>query len=98
MKQTSTPSVLKVTKGTNASYLTTAAPLMIPTTQTPLKTAIRAKLGSSVHLPCQCGRWNNDASNPPPMWKDGRVKDIVITGPEVDSVPHDQRKYVYIMT
>ena len=63
MKQTSTSSVLKVTESTTGSYLTTADPLMIPKTQTPLKTVIRAKLGSSVHLPCQCGRWNSGSNN-----------------------------------
>ncbi|XP_036439545.1 uncharacterized protein LOC118817010 isoform X2 [Colossoma macropomum] len=84
---------LKVTEGINMSQLLTLAPQMIATTSTPLQTVVRTKLGRAVSLPCRCGRFNVGGNNPP-MWKNSRGEDVLLTGPEVDMVPRDQRKYL----
>lgn len=62
-------------------------------TPTSIKAVVRAKLGKVIYLPFHCGRYNSDGSSLP-MWKNGHGRDIVISGPEVDSVPRDLRKYV----
>ncbi|KAL7374858.1 hypothetical protein ABVT39_008198 [Epinephelus coioides] len=54
---------------------------------------IIAKLGRAAHLPCQCGRWNVGVNNPP-KWKNSCGEDVLLTGPEVDTVPCNQSKYL----
>ncbi|XP_036439146.1 uncharacterized protein LOC118816713 [Colossoma macropomum] len=89
----STLLALKVTGDINVRHLTTLAPQMISTMSTPMKKVIRAKLGRAVYLPCQCGRFNVGGNNTP-KWKNSRGEYVLLTGPEVDTVSHDQRKYL----
>ena len=66
---------------------------MISIMPPPLNTVIRVKLGGTAYLPCRCGRWNV-GSNSPPKGENSRGEDVLLTRPEVDIVPRDQRRYV----
>ena len=50
--------------------------------QTVTRTRVEVTFGKSVQLPCQCTGENS------------RGEDVLLTGPEVDIVPRDQRRYV----
>ncbi|KAM3585301.1 uncharacterized protein V6R79_013594, partial [Siganus canaliculatus] len=58
-----------------------------------LNTIVKASLGGVIQLPCRCGRWSVDSKRPL-QWKNSRGDEIVLVGPEVDSVSFSQRKYV----
>lgn len=87
-----TPLVLKGARGVKVSQLTTVLPQMTSMTPTPVEMVVGAKLGGVAHLPCQCGRYNI-GSNIPPMWKNSRGEELLLTGSEIDIVPLEQRKY-----
>ena len=93
MEEKSTLSVLKTIEGINVSHLTTVVPQVISITTPPLSTVIRVKLGGTAHLPCRCGRFNVGSSSPP-KWENSRGEDVLLTKPEADIVPRDQRKYL----
>ncbi|CAK6980062.1 uncharacterized protein LOC118802460 [Scomber scombrus] len=61
--------------------------------QNVMKTRVEVALGESIQLPCKCGRRNFGGNNSP-KWINSRGEDVVLAGPEVDTLPPSKRKYV----